>query len=145
MRVVETMGNRAEELRKQIVAGGGATATYSMNQRTTAYIIQRQEKGFDRKAEKAKLRRMKEEEFLQNLPKFQFDRALSHIIDGIATEEDFNYVARNIGNYEQVIGRFKINGVNGNGEKRVRRSATVTIVDFTRNPQSPCINSGKSL
>ena len=139
------MGNRAEELRKQTLAGGGAMATHSMNQRTTAYIIQMQERGFDRKAEKAKLRRMKEEEFLQNLPKFQFDRALSHIIDGIATEEDYNYVARNIGRYEQVIDRFRINTVNGNREKRVRRSVTVTIVDFTRNPQSPCINSGKSL
>lgn len=66
-----------------------------------------------------------------DLPKYQFDRALSHIMDGNASEEDVKYVVRNIKRYEEVIDRFRINGVNGNREK-IRRRATATVVDFTR-------------
>ena len=90
-----------------------------------------QERGFDRKAEKAKLRQMQEEEFLQDLPKFQFNRALGHIFDGTASEEDINYVARNIHGYERTIDRFRIRRSNGNGEERIT-GVTTTIVDFTR-------------
>jgi len=59
------MGNRAEELRKQTLAGGGATARHSMNQKTTGYIIQMREKGFDRNAEKSERRKRQEDQFVQ--------------------------------------------------------------------------------
>ena len=122
MRVVKTMGNRTEELRKQVVAGGGATARHSMNQKTIGYIIQMGERGFDRKAEKSKLRKRRKEQFLQDLPKFQFDRALGQMLNGTSTTENIEHVFNNAHKYEAVIDRYETE----------KSTVTITIVDFTR-------------
>jgi hypothetical protein len=122
MRVVETMGSRAEELRKQTLAGGGATARHSMNQKTTGYIIRMQERGFDRKAEKSERRKRKEVQFLREFPGVQFNRALGQMLNGTATKESIGHVFDNADKHEKVIDIYKT-------EKGTE--VIVTIVDFT--------------
>jgi len=98
-------------------------------------ILGRRRRGTSHKVENAVARKLGEQEaqdkFMQDLPKFQLDRALGHMLDGIESPEDIKYVAENISTHEQVITRFRISS-NVSGEKRARRRVTVSIVDFTR-------------
>lgn len=88
------------------------------NQRFNKYISERQEKGRDPKAEKSRLRKNREEEFLQNLPRFQFDRAVRQMLNGTATTENMRYVFDNAHKYEQVTDRYKID----------KSTVTITVV-----------------
>lgn len=117
------MTNKAE--REKIVGRGSAVAKHSLNQYTTKTLREYEEKGVDRKAAGAAKKRRRQEQFEQNLPKAQFDRALGHILEGRATPEDINYALKNIGRYEKRVGRFST------GETRI----IATVVDFTRRDQ----------
>ena len=124
-----------ETFRREKIREGDPLSWHPMNQKMAKDLQDRQKRGESPRVDRANKRKFQEqqahEEFMENFPKFQFDRALGHILDGTETQEDIKYVARNTANYEQVIGRFRINGVNGNGEKRTRRRVTATIVEFT--------------
>ncbi len=117
------MGNRAEELRKQTLVGGGATARHSMNQKTTGYIIQMGERGFDRKAEKSERRKRREEQFLRGFPLMQFNRALGQMLNGTVTKENIKHVFDKVDRHEKVISTY----ITEKGTE-----VTITVVDFTR-------------
>jgi len=128
---INVMGSRVEQLRKEI-RPEDPFYSHPLNQEMAKNIIEKRKRGKrSPKVENAAARRKAQDEFMQRLPEFQFNRALGHILDGQESIEDIIYVAENIKLYEQVIGRFRISS-NGSGEKRVRRTVTVSIVDFTR-------------
>lgn len=95
---------------------------YSSNQRGIKYRRDMAEQGFDRKAEKSKLRKRREEQFLREFPKMQFNRALGEMLNGTATEENIEYVFRNAHNYERVIARY---------ETENKTTVTVAIIELT--------------
>ena len=80
---------RREELRE-----GDPLFWHPMNQAMASGIRDRRRRGYDRKAENAEKRRLREEEFLKNLPHMQFHRALGRMFEGTATPEDIKYVFR---------------------------------------------------
>ena len=125
------MGNRAEELRKQTLAGGGAPARHSMNQKTTGYTIQAQERGFDRKAARA---REKRERQMKNLQKFQFNRALGNVFNGMPIEDIMDLAPENI---VYVLNHIDSSECLVETHKTEKGTASITIVDFTRSPSKP--------
>ena len=58
-----------------------------------------------------------------SLPRFQFDRAFVRSLDGMETQEDIEYVAKNIGKHEKVIEKSEI--------------VIITTVDITRQADEP--------
>lgn len=71
------------------------------------------------KVANAEKKKMSQEEFLQNFPDFQFNRALEKIFDGTATPEDCRYIDQSGDKVKEFI------------TKRGNR-VTITVVDFTR-------------
>lgn len=70
------------------------------------------------KAKKAEERRKREEDFIKKiLPRQQFDRCLTHIMNGGATVGNILYVLQHIGGYEQTV--------------QTENGLEITIVDFT--------------
>lgn len=69
----------------------------------------RQSKGY-----KANQRRLRQQQFIENLPRMQFKRALGHMVDGTATPEDIGYVL-------------------GHADRFGRQVDKVTILNFSRN------------
>lgn len=117
------------EFRRRTPGSGGIA---SQNQRGAKEIREGQERGNNPKAQKAYEKRRREERFLQDLPEFQFRRALKHIIDGDASEEDFVYVVREIYKYEQETEKFTIvRRYKDIVEKRITE-VSITMVEFTR-------------
>lgn len=114
------MTTRAEVARRRIIESGSPLAKHSLSQR----ILKREE---DRrsavlgkpnsKGEKARAGRRRTIEFIEQLPRRQFDRALGHMMDGRPTIEDISYVVGHVSDYERPIGN--------NGFE-------ITVVDFTR-------------
>lgn len=114
------MTTRAERARQIIIKSGSPLAGHSLSQK----ILKREE---DRgsvvlgkpnsKGEKVRASKRRTEEFIEQLPRMQFNRALGHMMDGRPTIEDISYVVGHVGHYERPMGN--------NGSE-------VTIVDFTR-------------
>lgn len=125
------MGNRAEVFRMGIRNSDDPIRKHSLNQRHLKEMMQARERGFNRKAVGASERREREDRFLEDLPRMQFNRALEHIIDGTPSDEDIRYVLGNIFEYEQVVKKVRFRF----GERR--RRVTISVVDFTaRNVQT---------
>lgn len=91
------MSSRSIEIRRAIVDSGSSLKNHSMNQHSLNYSNQGEVKLFGRENHKARRvmeRRKRQKEYISNLPKVQFDRALGHIAAGDATVEDIGYVQR---------------------------------------------------
>lgn len=116
------MGNRAETFRRELIGSGDALRLHSMSQRVAKVMIERRERGVNRKADRASERKRREEEFLEDLPELQFNRSLRHMLDGVATGEDIAYVLRNINQYENVVEKVRV------GKRR--HTVTITVVDL---------------
>ena len=125
------MPNRLEQFRRRELRPRDPLYRHPVNWKMAKDILGRRRRGTSHKVENAVARKQAQDEFIQGLPKFQFERALGHILDGQESREDIEYVAKNIGMHEKVIKRFRISS-NVSGEKRARRRVTVSIVDFTR-------------
>jgi len=136
---------RLEIFKRGEFGKGDPLSWHPMNQKLAKNLQERRGKGEESsKVERAARKRLKQQQFLQDLPKMQFNRALGHIVDGTASEKDIDYVAKNANRYERQIESFSITRANGNVEEKVTK-VTITIVDFTRNPQSPCNSLAETL
>lgn len=138
------MGNRAEELRRQTIAGGGAMVGHSMNQRVLKGMKERQQK-YPRPMDKvvrteSRTRRiersqrefeeLKEKvsaledqhkglEFLGERKKFQLARVLQDVGEKKATPQQMDFIDRH--------GQEKEYYITNKGNQ-----VTITIADFTR-------------
>src|SRR3990172_9206341 len=123
--------------RARIIESGSSAVRHSLNQRNMKRVSDAEKRVFrnDKKAIKAEARRLQQEQFLRNFPKYQFDRALGHVFDSTATPEDTNYVLGNIGKYERRVNRFFTEAT----------GADITIVEFTRRDiSSPRITNSEN-
>ncbi len=82
------MSKRLEDLRKGI-----RVEPSSLNQKGLKLGTERSQRffGTDRKAHKAMEQKIREEDFVRQLPKLQYERALHHMLDGTATPEEAYY------------------------------------------------------
>lgn len=115
----------SKEERKRIISSGDPLARHSLNNSHMSYVLRQNELfyGLDRKAAKSSEKRRKHERFLEELPRYQFDRAMGHLLNGDAggaTPEDLNYVFNNIRRYERRIYGFSTEDA----------KVIITIVDF---------------
>ncbi len=116
------MGNRAEKLRKDLIASQNALRNHSMNSKTAHWAVEcerevyKNDKGAkaDRKNEEND-REM--EERVEERIGFQFDRSLTKMFDERATDDDIKYVLSHLHEYERPRG--------------VRGRVLITVVDFT--------------
>lgn len=109
------MSTKAE--RERIIRSGSPTRWHSLNQD----ILKREAEGRKRtfgsnkKVARAHERRRREERFIQDFPKVQFERALGHMLNGQATDEEVIFVFNNEDNLERYghkVDRFEFPGKN---------------------------------
>ncbi len=115
--------SRAEKLRQEVIASGSPLSKHSLSQRRIRLWLDTEKKVLgdpNCKGSKADRKRQATQAFTRELPRQQFDRCLSHLIDGNPTPEETSYFLKHAGEYERSIG---IDGIDGR---------KVTIVDFTR-------------
>jgi len=107
--------------RARTIESGSPLAKHSLNQRKMYNAFRMEQKAFgrDRKKEKSQRRKLRHEQFMQNFPIFQFDRALGHVLGGKATMEELNLIDK----HERVVDEYQT-------EKG--SVAIISIVDFTR-------------
>ena len=129
----------AKTERRLTIQSGSPLSGHSLNDKIFHLSRDLERKAFGRsKKQERSARRMRkeaeeerrQEEFLRGLPDFQFNRALGHMMDGTASAEDINYVAKNIELREEVTGNFSIKRSDNGAEKIT--PVTITIVDFAR-------------
>lgn len=103
------MASSLETSRREQLRFGDPLNRRPMNQMMAKDIKEKQERGYNPNAEKAKARREQERLRRETL---QFQKALDHmfkgaILDETDTPEVTNYVLDNIGKYEQVIDTYR--------------------------------------
>ena len=117
--------SRTEKLRQQVMASGSPLSKHSLNQKRIKLWLDTENRVLgdpNCKGSKADRKRQATQAFIRELPRQQFNRCLSHLIDGNPTPEETSYFLKHAGEYERSIG---INGIDGH---------EITIVDFTRTP-----------
>lgn len=115
------MTNRAEVMRREIILSGSPLARHSLSQERIKREVDKKNKLLGKsnsKGEKVRTSKRRTEEFIEQLPRKQFDRAMGHLYDGNFSPEEFLYIARHISDYEQAV--------------RTDNGCEVTVVDFTR-------------
>ena len=125
------MGGELETFRRGKLGQAGSLSWHPINQEFAKRVQDRQERGKESpKVINAARRKIRQGEFMQDLPRFQFNRALGNMFNGIPlqevadlTPENIAYVARHIDKHERLVETC---------ETEKGRKVLITIVDFTR-------------
>ena len=130
------MGGAQETFRREKWGGTGSLSWHPINQEFAKKIRDNQRRGGESsKVRNAARKKLQQKEFMQNLPKFQFDRAVGKLFNGTVSIEDIGDVAADIGYVRNHIGEYEREVETFITEKGTK--VIVTIVDFTRSSSKP--------
>ena len=116
------MGKALETFRREQLRPGDPLDWHPVNQKMAKDIQDRRRRGNSPKVERAARKKLQQEQFLQEFPKMQFNRALGQMLNGTVTEENVKYVSNNVQKYEKLIDTYETE----------KSTVTITVVDFTR-------------